>query len=120
MTACDEFALGAAHQCLSEQALSGLKSKKAQFVPMHHRDIAGFVTTRKFYPTVAKDRCLLADVITGSLYDAMSGRCLSSSQNRLVVATANPLAAAKPKRARKATEARESAQWMNEKRRKAA
>lgn len=116
MSAADEFALGD-YQCLSEKALAGLEQKKRQFVTMRHRDIAGVVTARKFYPTVAKDRCLLADVITGTLYDAMSGRCLSSSQNRLVVATAQPIATAKPKRARKATEAREESGWMNDKRR---
>lgn len=115
----DKFAIGASHQCLSEQVLSSVRQKKSQFVTMHHRDISGSVTTRKFYPTVAKDRCLLADVITGTLYDAMSGRCLSSSQNRLVVATAGQVATAKPKRVRKATEARESAKWMNDKRRAA-
>lgn len=120
MTAPDEFSLGAAHQCLSEQALSSVRQKKAQFVRMRHSDIAGAVTVRKFYPTVAKGRCLLADVITGTLYDAMSGRCLSSSQNRLVVATAQPIAAAKPKRARKDTAAREHEGWMNEARRAAA
>lgn len=119
MTACDEFAIGN-EQCLSEKALAGLKAKKREFVRMKHRDICGAVTTRKFYPTVAKDRCLLADVITGTLYDAMSGRCLSSSQNRIVVAAAGQAATAKPKRARKTTAAREESGWMNEKRRVAA
>lgn len=110
----EEFKLGAGHQCLSEQALSGLKAKKAQFVMMRHSDIFNVIRVRYFYPTVAKGRCLLADVITGTLYDAMSGRCLSSSQNRLVVATAGQVATEKPKRARKAT-ARQAAGWTNRK-----
>lgn len=116
MTARDELAIGN-EQCLSEKAIAGLKPKKRDFVRMKHRDICGAVSTRKFYPTVSKERFLLVDVITGTLYDAMSGRCLSSSQNRLVVATAGKVAEAKPKRVRKATAAREESGWMNEKRR---
>jgi hypothetical protein len=115
----DEFQIGKGFQCLSERALSGIQSKRREFVRMKHSDISGVITKRNFYPTVVKDRCLLVDVITGTLYDAMTGRCLSSSQMRLVVATANPLAAAKPKRVRKATEAREAQGWTNEKRRAA-
>lgn len=116
MTARDEFAIGN-EQFISDKALAGLKPKKRDFVRMKHRDIAGVVTTRKFYPTVSKARCLLVDVITGTLYDAMSGRCLSSSQNRLVVATAGQVATAKPKRVRKTTAAREADGWMSDKRR---
>jgi hypothetical protein len=112
----DEFHIGNGFQCLTDRALSTIKTHRREFVRMSHRDIYGTVTQRKFYPTISRNRCLLADVITGSLYDAMTGRCLSSSQMRLVVATANPLATAKPKRVRKATEAREAEGWTNEKR----
>lgn len=115
----DDFTLGKGFLCLTERALSGIQTKKREHVRMKHCDIYGAVTQRRFYPAIASGRCLLADVVTGTLYDAMTGRCLSSTQSRLVAATANPLAAAKPKRARKPTEAREAQGWTNEKRRAA-
>ena len=112
----DEFIISRGFCHLNERQVASLSSKKREFVKMRHRDIYGSITKRKFYPTLISGRCVLADVVTGTMYDAMTGRCLSSQQCALVVAQG--AIEVKPKR-RKSNVAKEAAGWMNEKRRAA-
>lgn len=115
----DEFLVGNAAY-LKQRDVDGLKSKLREWVPMNHCDIYGAVTEKRFLPTISKGRYLLADAITGTLYDATTGVCLSSSQMKLVVATGEAVVTVKPGRKRKTTEAKEAAGWINDKRRAAA
>ena len=81
----DEFMVGNAAY-LKQRDVDNLKSKRREWVPMNHCDIYGAITEKPFFPTISKGRCLLADALTGTLYDAMTGVCLSTSQMKLVVA----------------------------------
>lgn len=101
---------------LDTASVMRLASVRREHVTMAHRDIYGTVTPRQFVPLLVSGEPMLADVVTGTLYDAQSGDCLSSKQMRLVVATGRAPVVPKPKRARKAIEARQAAGWMNQQR----
>lgn len=98
---------------LSEQSVSRVKLRRKEHVQRPHRDMLGVVTRRAFCAITIKGRAVLADVVTGTLYDAISGACLGSQQMRIVVEAAEPV----PRRKRKA--ASEAAGWMNDTRRTA-
>lgn len=56
---------------------------KKLHVKHKHVDMLGAVTTRNFLPVAFFGRKQLADVVTGSLFDIDSGKCLTGS-SRLV------------------------------------
>lgn len=106
--------------CLDERTMQQMSKVRSDCVILKHRDVAGAVTKREMYPLHIRGVAMYADYATGTLYDAMTGRCLSSSQMWIVVATANPVAATNPKRARKVAAASTAAGWTNHKREVAA
>lgn len=71
-------------QMLTHMSLSAIWPRRAEAVVMPHRDVFGAVTARKFWPCSFKGVAYLADLITGTLYDAASGECCGSKQMAIV------------------------------------
>lgn len=81
---------------LDAASVSLLKSKRRDAIVLPHRDVFGHTAKRRFFPCVIESVEYHADVVTGSLYDAQTGRCATSKQMCLV--TEAPAKAAKPAR----------------------
>lgn len=100
---------------LTEQSVSRIALRRKEHVAHQHMDVRGDIALRTFCPINIKGQSLLADVKTGTLYDATTGECLGSRQNRIVFnATAQPKKLKHSKHA-----AREIEGWMNNARRAA-
>lgn len=99
-------------QMLTQMSLSAIWPGRAYALTRNHRDVFGRVTSRKFWPCEFGGVSYLADLITGTLYDATSGECCGTKQMAIVAEMP-----AKPKRLKGA---REAAGWNNDSRRAAA
>lgn len=101
---------------LTEQSVSRIALRRKEHVAHQHMDVRGDIALRTFCQININGLSLLADVKTGTLYDATTGECLGSRQNRIVFnATAQPRKLKHSKHA-----AREIEGWMNNARREAA
>lgn len=69
---------------LGVMSVSRLKSKRRDFVLLPHRDVFGAVSRRRFYACTIAGVAYHADVVTGTLYDAETGRCQTSDRMRIV------------------------------------
>lgn len=101
--------------CLDSLSVDRIKQRKDQHVKRQIRTIDG-TTTRTLCPVSFWGRQQLADVVTGSLYDAQTGQCLTG--DRQLIDEAAP-AEKQPKRKRGTSEAQEAQGWTNAKRRAA-
>lgn len=99
--------------CLSSLSLAKLTKRSGRFVRKLVRDIAG-LSTRTFCPVSFFGRPLLADVVTGSLYEVDSGQCLTG--NLMIVGDA-PQETPKRRGRGKSTQAQAATGWVNKRRR---
>lgn len=101
---------------LNEQSVSRIALRRKDHVAYQHMDVFGDVALRTFCPIDIKGQTLLADIKTGTLYDAATGDCLGSRQMRIVFN-----APAQPKKLKHSKHAAQSFDgWLNNARREAA
>lgn len=92
---------------LDERSTGRIKMRRAEHVVRFHQDIHGVTTRRVFYPLTKRGRALIADIHTGTLYDATTGECLASDQMRIVESMPE-------RKGSKRRAPRELAGWTNE------
>lgn len=66
-------------RCLDSRSTELARSQKGRHVRRLRRDFSGGVEARTFLPVSFFGADQLADVVTGALYDARTGECLTSS-----------------------------------------
>lgn len=99
--------------CLNTASITKLARRSSRFVRRLVYDITG-VSTRTFCPVSFFGRPLLADVVTGSLYEVDSGQCLTG--NRMIAGEA-PEEPQKRRSRGKSTQAQAATGWVNRRRR---
>lgn len=72
--------LGVEGLFLSEPSVCAAKKMKSRHVEKKIETAYGEIVTRKLVPCKFRDEPMLADIVTGSLYEAYSGRCLTGSR----------------------------------------
>jgi hypothetical protein len=102
-------------RCLDAQSVDRIRRRKDQHISRRVRTADG-ITVRTLCPVSFWGRQQLADVVTGSLYDMETGRCLTG--DRWLADDAAPTKKP-PRRKRGTSEAQEAQGWTNTRRRAA-